>query len=247
MKAGRAGVFLLTAVLLTAPAVAQQPVSEPPVSLSVPNPLAGSPPVSLTVPNPLSGLQPGPADLYQSPDASDRFQQGAQYPAPPVIIVPGPYVGTPYFIPYAPYAPYVMQGYRTPVHRVPLPRGALVLETLPDEAQVSVDGYYIGVAQEFGLRGRPLDLVAGPHRIELRAPGYQLLTFSVLIEPNEIVRYRGDMRPVVHAPAPLPRPVVIQSQTPQSVYVIPNCFAGNRPPKGNLPAGCDAKKVETRK
>ncbi len=37
-------------------------------------------------------------------------------------------------------------------------------------------------------------LDAGAHHVELRAPGYETLTFSVMIEPNDIVRYRGDMQ-----------------------------------------------------
>lgn len=281
MKARAGGLLFSIALVTASSAIAQQPAPPPPTqsapaSLGVPNPLAGNPPVALTVPNPLSGLQPGPRDLYQSPDGSDRFQQGASFPAHPahpIVIVPGPYyVGAPYFLPYSTYDPYKQYGhpygyryagygyghpgygyghpgYGYPHARFPrfaLPRGGLVLETLPDDAQVLVDGYYIGLAQDYGLRGRPLDLVIGPHRLELRAPGYEPLYFSVMIEPDVIVRYRGDMQSL--AQPPLTQRIVVQSASAQKgVYVIPNCYAGNKPPSGNLPAGCDTKKVESRK
>jgi hypothetical protein len=126
-------------------------------------------------------------------------------------------------------------------------RGALVLEGVPDNAQVLVDGYYVGLAEEFGPGRRALSLDAGAHRIELRAPGYDTVTFSVRIEPSGIVRYRGDMqravttKPAVVAAAP-PQPTVARS-----FYVIPNCYAGDKPPTGVLPKGCDVKNLQTRR
>jgi hypothetical protein len=41
-------------------------------------------------------------------------------------------------------------------------------------------------------------------------------------------------------PAPTPAPA-------KSFYVIPNCYAGDRPPSGALPKGCDVKNLQTRK
>jgi hypothetical protein len=40
---------------------------------------------------------------------------------------------------------------------------------------------------------------------------------------------------------------VVQQVSPKSVYVIPNCYAGNKPPTGTLRRGCDLKKLQTRK
>jgi hypothetical protein len=127
-------------------------------------------------------------------------------------------------------------------------RGGLVLQTIPDMAQVFVDGYYVGLAEEFGLRGRAMDVSAGSHRIELRAPGYEQLAFSVIIEPNDIVRYRGDMQPLATL-ATKPTVVFVSSPppAPRSFYVIPNCYAGDKPPSGTLPKGCDLKDLQTRK
>src|SRR5689334_18828754 len=42
------------------------------------------------------------------------------------------------------------------------------------------------------------------------------------------------------------RPVVVASRGPDTYYVIPGCYAGNRPPNPQrLPKGCDAKNVKT--
>ena len=41
-------------------------------------------------------------------------------------------------------------------------------------------------------------------------------------------------------------PVVVASRGPDTYYVIPGCYAGNRPPSPQrLPKGCDAKNVKT--
>lgn len=153
------------------------------------------------------------------------------------------YLPGPYYYPSL----YDMSIAETNVVRRPrvLERGGLVLQTIPDMAQVFVDGSYVGLAEEFGLRGRAMDISAGSHRIELHAPGYETLAFSVMIEPNDIVRYRGDMQPV----STRPTVVVVSSPpvAPRSFYVIPNCYAGDKPPSGTLPKGCDVKKLQTRK
>jgi hypothetical protein len=230
MKVGSVTALPSALLLATASlAVAQQ-------SASSPLPPA---PAALSVPNPLAGLNPGPHDLYRSPDGSDRFQHSSPHPAPPPVVVPGVYVPVPYYVPYD----------HVPRHRRPAPRhvavrGGLVLETIPDLAQVYVDGFYVGLAEEFGLRGRALDLPAGPHHLELRAPGYETLTFSVMIEPNGILRYRGDMQLLSSAAPPRISP---QPATRKSFYLIPNCYAGDRPPTGALPPGCNIKNLQTRK
>jgi PEGA domain len=248
-------IAVLSCALLPATAylaAAQQPVSKPPpmppspAALSVPNPFAGSVPAALTVPNPLAGLQPGPRDLYRSPDGSDRFHHLSAYPPRPTTL-PGHYFPGPYYYPYInnfyPFA--VPQSYPPAPVYVPL-RGGLVLESLPDTAQVYVDGFYVGLVEEFGLRGRALDLAAGPHQVELRAPGHETLNFSVMIAANETLRYRGDMQALASS-VPAPPRAAEQPGSPKSFYVIPNCYAGDKPPKAALRPGCDPKNVQTRK
>ncbi len=130
------------------------------------------------------------------------------------------------------------------------PPGSLSLLTTPPSAQVFVDGFYAGLAEEFGYSGRPMTIPAGPHRVELRAAGYGTLSFNVMIEPNGIVRYRGDMQRLqpglgAVAPAAAPAAAPAQPRAAKSYYVIPKCYAGDRPPRGPLPAGCDRRNMQT--
>jgi hypothetical protein len=252
MKAGSFAV-LAPAVLLASVSLAgaQQPPPLPPVAPMPPAPAA------LSVPNPFAGLHPGPRDLYQSPDGSDRFHHLSQYPAPPaVMFMPGVYFPGPYYYPGSLPAPYyetsIAETYRRSMAETYLrrqraaARGGLVLTSVPDVAQVYVDGYYVGLAEEFGPHGRPINLGAGPHQVELRAPGYETLTFKVVIEPDGLVRYRGEMQPIATKPAAIATPPKPTAVT-RSVYVIPNCYAGNKPPTGILPKGCSLKNLQTRK
>jgi len=38
--------------------------------------------------------------------------------------------------------------------------------------------------------------MAGRHRVELSAPGYEPLSFDVDVVPGQLVPYRGDMQPM---------------------------------------------------
>jgi hypothetical protein len=173
----------------------------------------------------------------------------------PGVYFPGPFDYS-YGMPYSFRGPYypgmhtseTVHPYRR--HEVAAPLGGLVLQTIPDMAQVFVDGYYVGLAEEFGLRGRAMDISAGAHRVELRASGYEPLAFSVIIAANDIVRYRGDMQPLSTKPAMIAAsapPQAARVPAAKSFYVIPNCYAGDKPPSGTLPKGCDLKNLQTRK
>ncbi|HKY19800.1 MAG TPA: PEGA domain-containing protein [Vicinamibacterales bacterium] len=224
----------LPLVLLTMASVAGAQQSPPPPR---------SPgPAALAIPDPFTALRPGDRDLYQSPDRLDRFQQLSPPHPPPPVFLPGVYVPGPYYIPLAGVSGY--QASVTAVPHVMISRGGLALETLPDHAQVFVDGFYVGLAEGFGMRGRALDLSAGSHRIELRAPGYETLSFSVWIAPNEILRYRGDMQ--ARSPKQTVLIVPPQPAVSKSVYVIRNCYAGNKPPDGALPKGCERRNLKVR-
>jgi hypothetical protein len=257
MKAGSFVLFAPALLLSGATlAAAQQPPPLPPPAAPLP-----PAPAALSVPNPLAGFRPGPTDLYRSPDGSDRFQHGSRFPAPPPPSVPvwGVYFPGPYYYPgpinygYGFPAPYhetsMAETYRASMaetyrrrQRESL-RGGLMLEMVPATAQVFVDGYYVGLAGDFALSGINLD--AGAHQVELRAPGYETLTFGVVIESNRIVRYRGEMQPSTTKPAAATAPS--QPTAGRSFYVIPNCYAGDKPPTGVLPKGCDRKNLQTRK
>jgi hypothetical protein len=258
MKLGSFGLFAPAVLLACASVTAQQPPPLPPPAAPLP-----PAPAAVSVPNPLAGLRPGPTDLYRSPDGSDRFQLGSLYPVAPPTTTPawGVYFPGPYYYPgpfdyaHGAPAPYyetsIAETYRASMAETyrrrqrEATRGALVLQTVPGMAQVFVDGYYVGVAEEFGPGGRAINLDAGTHHVELRAAGYDTLAFNVVIESNNIVRYRGEMQPIATKPAAATAPS--RPTTVKTLYVIRNCYAGDKPPTGVLPKGCDRKNLQTRK
>jgi hypothetical protein len=194
------------------------------------------PPAALSVPNPL-GQPAGTVDLYHRPD---NFHNLTPQPLP--IFFPGQSIYPGYgYGGSDPYYPPSVGDLRQPGPVRAFAMGGLRLETEPRTAQVYVDGFYSGVVEDYGLQGRILELPAGSHHIELRAPGYALLPFDVNIIPNQTSRFRGDLQmvtPPVRTPAETTASAAIRKY-----YVIPNCYAGDRPPTGALPAGCDKTKM----
>lgn len=117
--------------------------------------------------------------------------------------------------------------------------GSLYLDVEPRTAQVYVDGSYIGTVDDFTRTSATLS--SGPHRIELRSAGYEALTIEVNIVAGHPTRYRGNLpaarRPTVD---------VIPPHVPETIYMIPGCYAGNRAPsEAALPRGCDIARMRT--
>ena len=71
--------------------------------------------------------------------------------------------------------------------------GALRLKVKPAEASVYVDGYYVGVVDEFDGVFQRLRLEPGPHHLEIRLPEHDDLSFDVMIQPDQTTTYRGEM------------------------------------------------------
>src|SRR5262245_9794968 len=74
--------------------------------------------------------------------------------------------------------------------------GKLRLKVKPREAEVYVDGYYVGLVDEFDGMFQRLHIEPGPHRIEVRAAGYEPLVFEVRISPDHTTTYQGEMKKV---------------------------------------------------
>jgi hypothetical protein len=72
--------------------------------------------------------------------------------------------------------------------------GSLRLKIKPREAQVFIDGYFVGVVDSFDGTFQRLNIDGGGHRVELKAEGYEPLEFEVLITPGETVTYKGEMK-----------------------------------------------------
>jgi hypothetical protein len=72
--------------------------------------------------------------------------------------------------------------------------GSLRLKVKPANAQVSIDGFYVGVVDSFDGALQRLHVEAGTHRVELRAEGYEPVQFEVLITPGDTLTYKGEMK-----------------------------------------------------
>jgi hypothetical protein len=98
-----------------------------------------------------------------------------------------------YYSPYDTYGGYSSgRGSYSNYRRGPV--GQIRLKVKPQEGQVYVDGYYVGEVDSFDGVLQRLDIEAGAHRVEIRAPGYETVAFDVMVRPGETVTYKGDMR-----------------------------------------------------
>jgi hypothetical protein len=257
MKADLRNIFAAAVVLAaTGEALAQQRASRPPpepprAARPAPQPptLPPQAPAALTVPKPLPP-PPGAAgvvDLYRRLDGYQTIYPQHQLP---VFGYGGYGYGYGYgygqgygyggYGPGAGYPIYSPAGTTANMRQWAPALGGLWLETQPGSAQVYVDGYYVGLADDYGATGRMLDLRVGTRRIELREAGYDPLTFDVNVALNQIIRYRGDLQRQRVDPPPT---ASNRSRAPTAVYLIPNCYAGNKPPTSALPGGCDPARM----
>ena len=66
----------------------------------------------------------------------------------------------------------------------------------PREAEVYVDGYLAGVVDDYDGAFQQLNLDVGPHRIELRHPGYESISFEIRTQPDQKITYKAELKPV---------------------------------------------------
>jgi hypothetical protein len=115
--------------------------------------------------------------------------------------------------------------------------GYLRLDVEPDTARVYVDGLYVGLVSDF--RRAPRELDAGPHRVEIRADGFEGQSVDVSIRANDTLSYRGTLTRNEQRAA-------LPPAAPKTFYVIPRCYAGTtRPRADQLPAGCRVGNLRT--
>ena len=74
--------------------------------------------------------------------------------------------------------------------------GSLRLKVKPKEAEVYVDGYYVGIVDDFNGTFQKLHLDTGAHRMEIRAPGYEPLTFDLRISAGHKTTYEGELKKI---------------------------------------------------
>jgi hypothetical protein len=131
--------------------------------------------------------------------AVPRTSQPPAVGSGPTIVVPGFYpwgyagvgIGGYYGGYYDPWYGGGYQGYQSGGGD---DEGRLRLKVKPKEAEVFVDGYFAGMVDDFDGVFQRLHIEAGPHRIELRADGYEPLSFEVNIQPRRTLTYKGELK-----------------------------------------------------
>jgi hypothetical protein len=71
--------------------------------------------------------------------------------------------------------------------------GSLRLKVKPQNAQVYIDGYYVGLVDSFDGMFQRLEIEAGSHRVEVKAEGHEPVQFDVMVQPGETVTYKGEL------------------------------------------------------
>jgi hypothetical protein len=74
--------------------------------------------------------------------------------------------------------------------------GNLKLKVKPRSAKVYVDGYYVGLVDEFDGAFQKLPLTAGRHHVKIDADGYESAEFDAVITPDHTVTFQGTLKKV---------------------------------------------------
>jgi hypothetical protein len=99
------------------------------------------------------------------------------------------YYGYPYYGAGYGYGGYAGSGYAVRAY------GGVRIDVPQRDAEVMVDGYYAGTVDDFNGRFQQVDLEPGPHHIEIRAVGFEPVSFDVNVEPGRTITYRAALRP----------------------------------------------------
>jgi PEGA domain len=167
-------------------------------------PRDGAPAVGTAVPRPAGSIPPtkGGSNIVIVPGGYYGGYYGYGYPYSGYY---GSFYGgyyDPFYDPwyggyYSPYGTYGSSGtYGQSSYSGGIDDGALRLKIKPREAEVYVDGYYVGVVDEFDGMFQRLHIEPGAHRVEVRASGYETLVFEVKISPEHTTTYQGDLKKV---------------------------------------------------
>jgi len=230
-----ARVFLVSVglCLFSHAAAAQIPLPSAPLQSGLP-----SAPLQMTLPT--ASL---PATTPIPPPRPDLFLAGPDTYAPRFdrLLPPPPFFPCcggfgPFFGPSPPW-----WSSRSGLRQTPQaqPLGHLRLLVQPGTTHVYVNGFYMGTVDDVR---QLVSLEPASYRVELRATGYESVTFDVNIVANDTITYRTDLQSL----SPAEKPVAPPPGVPKTFYVIPNCYAGDKPPTSvTLPKTCDTTKVRT--
>ena len=103
------------------------------------------------------------------------------------------------------------------------------LEVKPRDAQVYVDGYYVGVVDQFDGVMQRLDLSAGGHELSIYMPGYHTYTERRrYFQPGQSYHYKATLQPLPAGSAPDPKPQPSPNAPDPSALIM--AISTHRPP-----------------
>ncbi len=71
--------------------------------------------------------------------------------------------------------------------------GGVSFDVQPSDADLVVDGQYVGTVGTFGPYAEPLTLTPGTHQIVVQHAGFRAMEWTVTIEPGQVIPFRGAM------------------------------------------------------
>ncbi len=216
----------------------------PSMRQAIPMPTIGLPLPTIGLPLPPTTLVPpvqAQRPVHMRPSAGQHY--GRRYNGQhPQIYGPQIYPTLPFLYYMTPIVDARQHALPPPVAPPQPTKGSVAFVVQPGSAEVRVDGYYVGTADEFDGTRRTLMLDPGPHTIELSETGYETMRFQVMADASQPIVYRRELTRVAPPQSP-PTPQAQADWKPSPMWVVPGCYMGNVPPKeAGLPASCDAAK-----
>jgi len=124
-----------------------------------------------------------------------------------VIVVPRATVVRPFF--YDPFwGPWYPYGYAYPSGAYPYSDTNIKTQVTPKAAEVYVDGFYAGQADDFDGVFKRLHVAPGGHAITLHLNGFRTTTQEVYVRPDSTFKLNATMEPLApgETSAPVPEP-----------------------------------------
>ena len=112
---------------------------------------------------------------------------------------------SPFYSPF--YGPYWYGAYyQYPGYYYGRPYSSARIEVKPRSAQVFLDGYYVGVVDQFDGVFQRLDLPTGEHELTVYLPGYRSYRQKTLFRPGEGYHFKAILEPLASGEANEPQP-----------------------------------------
>lgn len=127
--------------------------------------------------------------------------------------------------------------------------GSARIEVTPKDAEVYVDGYFVGSVDDFDGWLQRLNVELGEHDIEVYHPRYRTLRERVLFRPGATVKIEADLEPLAPGEASEPKPAPSGRAQPRRAPERREPYPPAGPPRAGEPqtdSGAIAIRVQPR-